>query len=83
MAKNIYKLKADDKATIYSPVKVKVLALVSKKTTERMFVDDSGASMLSKKDLSSDELDTSRRARNTTTVVTANGEVTTNEEAQV
>ena len=50
-----------------------------------MFVVDSGASMhmLSKKDLSSDELDTLRRFRNPTTVVTANGEVQTNEEAQV
>ena len=58
--------------------------LVSKNTEERMFVVDSGASMhmLSKKDLSSDELDTSRRSRNPTTVVTATGEVQTNEEAQ-
>ena len=38
--------------------------------------------MLSKKDLSSDELDTLRRSRNPTLVVTANGEVQTNEEAQ-
>ena len=46
---------------------------------------DSGASvhMLSKKDLTSDELDTLRTSRNPTTVVTANGEVQTNEEAQV
>ena len=50
-----------------------------------MFVVDSGASvrMLSKKDLSSDEMDTLRRSRNPTTVVTENGEVQTNEEAQV
>ena len=50
-----------------------------------MFVVDSGASMhmLSKKDPSSDEMDTLRRSRNPTTVVTANGEVQTNEEAQV
>ena len=50
-----------------------------------MFVVDSGASMhtLSKKDLSSDEMDTLRRSRIHTTVVTANGEVQTNEEAQV
>ena len=39
--------------------------------------------MLSKKDLSSDETETLRRSRNPTTVVTANGEVQTNEEAQV
>ena len=39
--------------------------------------------MLRKKDLSSDEMETLRRSRNTTVVVTANGEVQTNEEAQV
>ena len=50
-----------------------------------MFVVDSGASMhmLSKKDLSSDEMDTLRSSRNPTTAVTANGEVRTNEDAQV
>ena len=59
--------------------------LVSKNTEERMFADDSGASMhmLSKKDLSLDEMDTLRRSRKPTTVVTANGEVQRNEEAQV
>ena len=59
--------------------------LVSKNTEERMFVVDSGASMhmLSKKDLSSEEMDTLRRSRNPTTVVTANGGVQTHEEAQV
>ena len=39
--------------------------------------------MLSKKDLSSSEMDTLRISRIPTTVVTANGEVQTNEEAQV
>ena len=39
--------------------------------------------MLSKKDLSSRELDTLKRSRSPLTVVTANGEVQTNEEAQV
>ena len=38
--------------------------------------------MLSKKDLSSDEMVTLRRSRTPTVVVTANGEVQTNEEAQ-
>ena len=59
--------------------------LVSKNTEERMYVVDSGASMhmLSKKDLSSDEIESLRRSTNPTTVVTANGEVQTNEEAQV
>ena len=39
--------------------------------------------MVSRKDLRSDELDTLRRSRNPSTVVTANGEVQTNEQAQV
>ena len=66
-------------------VKIKAPVPVSQNTDKRMFVVDSGASvhMLSKKDLSSDEMDTLRRSRNPTTVVTANGEVQTNEEAQV
>ena len=63
----VYMRKADDKATFYFAVKIEASALVSKNTAERMFVVDSGASMhmLSKKDLSSDELDTLRRSRNT------------------
>ena len=39
--------------------------------------------MLSRKDLNSAELDTVRVCRNTTTVITANGDVQTNEEATV
>ena len=39
--------------------------------------------MLTKMDLSSDELNTLRKSRSTTVVLTANGEVQTNEEAQV
>ena len=39
--------------------------------------------MLNKKDPSSDEMDALRRSRTLTTVVIANGEVQTNEEAQV
>ena len=39
--------------------------------------------MMSKKDLSSKERDTLRRSRNPTVVLTANGEVHTNEEVQV
>ena len=39
--------------------------------------------MLNKKDLSSDELDILRRSRDSTVVVTANGEVQTKEEAHV
>ena len=59
--------------------------LVSQNMEERMFVVDSGASMhmLSKKDVSSDEMDPLLRSRNPTTVVIANGVRQTNEEAQV
>ena len=39
--------------------------------------------MMSKEDVSSDEKETLPRSRNPTTAVTANGEVQTNEEAQV
>ena len=73
------------KLLFYSPVDIVAPRLVSKSTEDRTFAVDSGASMymLSKKDLSSQELDTLRRSRNPTTVMTANGEVQTNEEAQV
>ena len=83
--RQIFKLKAEDKATFYSLVEIKALVLVSKNREERILVVDSGASMhmLSKKDLSSDQMDTLRRSGNPTTVVTANGEVHTHEEAQV
>ena len=79
LARKINKLKAEDKGTFYSPVDFKASVLVSKNTEGRMFVVDSGASMhmLSKKDLSSDEMDTVRRSRNPPTVVTACGEVQT------
>ena len=75
------KLKNADKATFCTPVE----ARVPKSPEEREFVFDSRASMhmMSKKELSSDELDTLRRSRNPTVVLTAKGEVHTNEEAQV
>ena len=46
---------------------------------------DSGASthMLSKRDLSSEEMDNLRRSTTLTVVIAASGEVQTNEEAQV
>ena len=52
---------------------------------EREFVVDSGASMrmVSRKDLNSAELETVRASKSPTTVVTANGEVPTKEEATV
>ena len=53
------------------------------KSEEREFVVDSGASMhmVSKRDLDSAELETMRISRSPTTVMTANGEVLTREEA--
>ena len=57
----------------------------SKSPEDREFVVGSGASMhmMSKKELSSPEMGTVRRARNPTVVLTADGEVRTHEEAQV
>ena len=54
-------------------------------TEEREFVVDSGRSihMVSRKDLNSAEMETVRISKNPTTVVTANGEVLTKEEATV
>ena len=55
------------------------------KPEEREFVVDSGASMhmISKKDLSNAEMDTLTKSRSLTIVITANGEVQTQEEAIV
>ena len=55
------------------------------KLEEREFVVDSGASMhmISKKDLSDAEMDTFTKSCSPTTVITANGEVQTHEEATV
>ena len=55
------------------------------KLEEREFIVDSGASMhmISKKDLNSGEMDTLTTSRSPTTVITANGEVQTHEEATV
>ena len=74
------------KLRFYTPIEARVMqAPTSKSPEEREFVVDSGASMnmMSKKDLSLYELDTLRRSRNRTVVLTANGQVHTNEEAQV
>ena len=57
----------------------------TKEPEEREFVVDSGASthMVSKRDLHSSELEIMRISRSPTTVLTANGEVQTREEATV
>ena len=78
--------KMESRETFCSPAEVWVMsAFFSTNPEEREFVIDSGASMhmLNKKDPSSGELETLRRSRNRITVVTATGEVHTNEEAQV
>ena len=83
--KNIHKLNNADKATFYTTFEARVmLAPTPKSPGEREFVVKTGASMhmMSEKDISSEELDTLRRSRNPTVVLTANGEVHTNEEAQ-
>ena len=79
LAKDVYKLKRSSKDTFYSLAEAWVVpAPSSTKPEERHFVIDSGASMhmLSKKGLELRRVGDSQ-------VVTANGEVRTNEEAQV
>ena len=86
LAKNIYKLKEKDKATFDSPADKWIMPAASSiKQEEREFVVDSGASthMVSKKDLNSAELETTRISNSPTTEMTANGEVQTREEATV
>ena len=78
LAKDVYNLRKEPQDTFYSPAEVWVMpASSSTNPEERQFVIDSGASMhmLSKKDLSSGELDTLTRSRTPMTVVTSNGEV--------
>ena len=87
LAKNRYKLKEErPRVTFYSPAEEWVLLAAStKEPEEREFVVDFGASMhmVSKKDLNSAELETMRTSRSPPTVMTANGEVQTREEATV
>ena len=86
MAKNILKLKETDKATFFSPTNGwSFPAPCTSTSEEREFVVDSGASvhMLSRNDLDPAESETVRISKSPTTVVTANGEVQTKEEATV
>ena len=86
MAKNILKLKETDKATFFSPGNESCLPAPSVlKPEEREFVVESGASMhmLSRKEQNSAELESVRVSTSPTTVVTANVEVHTKEEATV
>ena len=84
LAKKILKFKEKHKTTFFSPSENWCVPAPSTiKPEEREFVVDSGASMhmISKKDLNSAELETVTTSRSPTTVITATGEVQTNEEA--
>ena len=72
-------------ATFFSPSQNRCLPASTLKPEEREFVVDSGASMhmISKKDLNDAEMDTLTNSCSPTTVITANGEVQTHEEATV
>ena len=83
LSKNVFKLKEHERATFFSRSENRYLPASNHKPEEREFVVDSGASMhkISKKDLSDAEMDTLTKSCSPTIVITANGEVQTNEEA--
>ena len=86
MARCILKLPQKHKTTFFSPPKSWCLPSPSTiKPEEREFVLDSSASvhMISKKVLNSAELETVTTSKSPMTVMTANGEVQTNEVATV
>ena len=82
---HIYKLKNSDKTTFFAPVAAKVMPAPTSKRPEREFEVDSGATMhmMGKKATSSEEMDTVKRSRTSTVVLTANEELHTHEEAQI
>ena len=85
LAKNVLKLKERERATFFSPSENRCLPASTLKPEQREFVVDSRASMhmISKKDSNSAEIDTLTSSKSPTTVITANGEVQTHEEAIV
>ena len=85
LAKSVLKLKEHQRAAFFSPSEIGACLHSTLKPEEREFVVDSGASMhmISKKDLSDAEMDTLTKSCSPTTVITANGEVQTHEEAIV
>ena len=85
LAKSVLKLKEHERATFFSSPEKGGLPASTLKPEEREFVVDSDASMhmISKKDLSDAEMDTSTKLCSPTTVITANGEVQTRGEATV
>ena len=85
LAKNVFKLKEHERAAFFSSPENRCHLASKLKPEEREFVVDSGASMhmISKKDLSEAEMDTLTKSCSPTIVITANGEVPTQEEAIV
>ena len=85
LAKSVFKLKEKNKATFFSTSENRCPPASILKPEEREFVVDSGASMhmISKKDLNSAEMESLTKSCSPTTVITANGEVQTHEEASV
>ena len=85
LAESVFKLKEHEKAAFFSSPENRCHLASSLKPEEREFVVDSGASMhmISKKDLSEAEMDTLTKSCSPTIVITANGEVQTQEEAIV
>ena len=85
LAKSVFKLKEQERATFFSPSENWCLPASNLKPGEREFVVDSGASthMISKKDLSDAEMDTLTKSCSPTIVITANGEVQPHEDAFV
>ena len=81
----MFKLKEHERAAFFSFPESRCLPASTLKLEEREFVVDSGASMhrISKKDLSEAEMDSLTKSCSPTIVVTANGEVHTQEEAIV
>ena len=85
LAKSVLKLKEHQRATFFSPSENRCPPASTLKPEEREFVVDTGASMhmISKKDLNDAEMDTLTKSCSPTIVITANGEVQTQEEAIV
>ena len=83
--KNVFKLKEHARAAFFSSPENRCHLASTLKLEEREFVVDSGASMhmISKKDLSEAEMDTLTKSCSPTIVITANGEVQTQEGAIV
>ena len=85
LAQNVFKLKEHERAAFFSSPENSCHLASTLKPEEREYVVDSGASMhmISKKDLSNAEMDTLTKSCSPTIVITANGEVQTQEEAIV